>query len=243
MQTTHPERASPIEKCNHDILRSTSTRVALLQWKIHIRDVPSPKDGLTPNSVDGSGNTITHAPGSKFERYPIVPNAFRFGSSHDLLASLSKKPILQEVNEEGKRKEAGMESGMDKEDWETQDARKQAQKMADLLTARQNFSDRIKPFNFIPTGLLDRKQTQQEAGTFPARQEVGDRETPFTFKNATGILPGGTGSASSFGTFAFGSYSPTILPVKLEQSLVPPSFDVEKRIDTFPFQAARASPV
>jgi hypothetical protein len=242
-QDTCTGRVASIEKGNHDIPESTLTRVAPLQWKLHTRDFPSSRDSLDPDSVGGFDNVITHAPGRHLEKYPIVPNAFRFGSSHDILASLSKKPILQDMNEKEKRKGADVESCVNEGDQETRNARKEAQKMADLLTARQDFSDRLKPFKFTPTSPPGQKQTQQETEPLPACQGLGSRQTPFTFNNFTGTLPGGTESASSFGTFAFGSCSPTILPVKLEQSLVPPSFDLQKRIDTFPIQAARASPV
>lgn len=168
--TTQTARAGCVSPVEHDIPESTIIPLAPLQPKMPLNDLSSPRDSLNPSPVGRFGNAMTHTSGRDFEKYPIVPNAFRFASSHDLLASLSKKPNLQGVNEKEKREKEDIETGVDEEDHKTMDARKQAQKMADLLTARQDFRDRLKPFNFDPISPLHQKQTHQETEPLQARQ-------------------------------------------------------------------------
>lgn len=236
--TTDIGRVSPIEEGSREGLDSTLTRVAPLQWSMHHHDLPGVKD----SHMDRSGISTTQASGRDFEKYPTVPNMFRFGSSHDLLASLSKGPILQKSREREKHKEADMKSAGVEADLEIGDAREQAQRKADFLTARQDLSNQMNPFDHVHSSSCRQGQAQQEATLSSSYQETGNRQTPFLFTSPTKFLPGDMESTSSLQRFVLGSNAIVPPPAKVESPVTFPSLDRKKTIDAHTFQTAQNSP-
>ncbi|KAH0282838.1 hypothetical protein M436DRAFT_66720 [Aureobasidium namibiae CBS 147.97] len=196
--TTGVGCVSAIEEDDCDMPDGTLTRVAPLQWRMHLRGPSSPRSNLTPNSSGPIGNPTTHAPSRESERYPTVPNMFRFGSSHDLLASLSRDSVLSKMRANEKPKEAGIETDENEESHVLSVARKQAQKTADLSTARHDSSTQVNTFNYIPPSSSHQGQDQQKATLSPARQKLGTLQAPFLSTKPTESLPGDMGFTSSF---------------------------------------------
>jgi len=242
-QTPRTGRVSPIEEDNRDMPDGTLTRVAPLEWKMHLRDPSSPRGNLTPNSSGPIGNSTTHAPRREFERYPTVPNMFRFGSSHDLLASLSRDSVLSKMRADEKLKEADMETDGNEESLVLSVARKQAQNTADLLTARHDSSTQVKTFNYIPPSSSHQGQDQQKATLSPARQKLGTLQAPFLSTKPTESLPGDIGSTSSFGNRTYISKTPALPPWKVGQPAVITSGNSREGINAFPSQENQTLPV
>lgn len=225
------------------MLDGTLTCVAPLEWKMHLRDPSSPRGNLTPNSSGPIGNSTTHAPRRESQRYPTVPNMFRFGSSHDLLASLSRDSVLSKMRANEKLKEADMETDGNDESLVLSVARKQAQNTADLLTARHDSSTQVKTFNYIPPSSSHQGQDQQKAMLSPARQRLDTLQAPFLSTKSAESLPGDMGSTSSFGNHTFGSKTPALPPWKVDQTTVFSSGNSNEGINAFPSHENQTLPV
>lgn len=242
LSTTQPIRTgcvSPIEEDHYGTSDGAFTRVAPLQWRLHLRDPPSSRDSLTPKSVGGYGGSVTQIPGTDFEKYPTVPNMFRFGSSRDLLASLSKESVLHKTAESGELKKPGVKSSVSRQG----DAWKQAHKKAGILPARQDLGNQIKTFNYAPPSSLDQGRNPQEAGLPSSRQEAGNRPASFFFTSPTKLLPGDIRSTSSLGRLPFSSHAPALPSVKVKPPVMFPSLDFKGDINTITFQTGHSTPV
>ena len=235
-QITCVGRVSPIEEDSRKIPDGTLTNVAPLQWKMHLRDFSSPRDTLAPNSSSSIGHPITHAPGANFERYPTVPNLFRFSSSHDLLASLSRESVLHKAKEKEEPKKSGKRSGKIREG-DTWKARWEA----DLLTARPDLSNQMRSSNDGSSSSSTQRQAQPESKLPSPRQELDDRPRPFLFTSPTKSIPGDTVYPSSLGRSAFGSITRVPPSAKVEPPAVFPSLEFKGDLNAFTFQAAQTS--